>query len=174
MSSPAAIGRNAHAGSVLGTHASTPVAAQQIWHEHVHKELKFLTIREEYTSNPKTIACLPDKPTDPKRTWQLNGGVAGDAANSMPEQTRKAYAEVSQRLSELDRSPRSKYNWAQTSNMEYGWDLDWAAKHRAEVRQHTTASSDVAKFADAYVNNHGYHPFSNKQFKYHAKPTNQK
>lgn len=50
-------------------------------------------------------------------------------------------------------------------------DLEFARRHAAESRDYVSphTNSDVAAFADKYVANHGYNPFSTKQFKYLAR-----
>jgi len=169
-------GRNAYAGVVQGAEQGTPVAAQRIWQEHVLKELRFQVVREDFKPNPSSVSLLPDKPSDRRREVALRQDAAAEQQRAellrnLAQQDPQAHAQVIGQLERSSALPRAKYPTPQTSSHEIGWDLDLAAVHRAEAAEHSFphTNGDVTAYADAYVNSHGYHPFSTHQFKYLAK-----
>lgn len=124
-------GRNAYAGVVMGSQSGTPVAAQRIWQEHVTKELKFQTIRADYTRNPATVDVLPEKPTDLRRELALRRDAAADEERKQMMETLKqkdprAHADVVGRLQRAEQDPRDRYAYPQTTSQELGWDLAFA------------------------------------------------
>lgn len=156
--------------------AGTPVAAQRIWQEHVEKELKFQVVRTAYTRNPATVLLLPEKPCDKRRELALKKGPQAEAERdalmaTLKEKDPRAHADVVGRLERADTSPRKKYPYPLTTAQEIGWDMEFAKRHAAESNQHALphTNADVTLFADRYVENYGFSPFSSKQFKYLAK-----
>merc|ERR1740115_446112 len=61
--------------------------------------------------------------------------------------------------------PRAKYNFAVTSNMEYGWDQPdpryHGKKERGKQWNHNNNSCDETKYATAYITDQGHNPFQN-------------
>jgi hypothetical protein len=159
----------------------TPVAAQRIWQEHVQKELKYQVVRAAYTRNPATVLLLPEKPCDLRRELVLRRDPRAEEDRKQLMETLRAkdpraHADVVGRLERAETSPRGKYSYPVTTAHEIGWDLEFARRHAAEANEHTSphTNADVTAFADKYVSNHGYNPFSRAQFKYLAKPTHAK
>jgi len=171
------VGRSAYAGVVAGTHSS-PVASQQIWSEHVEKELKYQTIRHEYTRNPQTVPMVTEKPTALSRTLALRTDRQAEEERTAQMRTLKtkdphAYEYVVGAIERRETDPQKKYPFPQTTSQEIGWDQDYVMRHRAESSQFTVphTNNDVTAFADRYVLTHAFNPFSNKQFKHNSKTT---
>lgn len=165
--------RNAYAGIIVGSQSATPVAAQQIWSEHVEKELRFQTVRSEYTRNPATVLLLPEKPSDPRRALALRRDAQAETdraqlLDSLRLQDPQAHADVVGRLQRAEQPPREKYSAPLTTSQEIGWDQDFAARHAFESSQFVRpiSNGDVTDFANSYVYQHGFNPFSSKQFKH--------
>lgn len=179
---PSDVGRNAYAGSVIGSGlSSTPVASQRIWQEHVQKELKYQLVRSEYTRNPATVLLLPEKPNDLRRELALRKDSRAESdrlqlLQDLKEKDPRAYEDVVGRLERADSEPRAKFKHPLTTSHAYGWDLEFAKRHQEESIPYTVphTNADVTAFADKYLSNHGFNPFSTRQFKFHARPGSMK
>jgi len=183
---------------------SQSVIGQKMWQETIAKENRHQVFKQSYTTHPKNIHAISEKPTQ-ARWWNLKekeGDVTDRAASELSwvrslkdqnqlhqttdKQPNNHHQDKQQKLKQKlksqitdeddlvnrvlsgDKAPTLKYEYPITRNMEYGWFNNQLANTgiKAPSRYGPTNKSDITKYADAYVANHGFHPFSTKQYKY--------
>ena len=127
------------------------VQRNQIWREHIGKEYRTQTLCETFHVNPNTLTPLPLKPGEmdpskPGKYTQSRGGEGGE----LPEGLKRSQM-----------APREKSDFPMTEAQELGWDASEAKLNKRWY--YTRESSEVTKYASAYVAMAGISPYADKR-----------
>lgn len=147
----------------------TPVANNSIWREQVKKELGNSSLRRNYTINPKTLNVITEPPTRQKNHEQYRrkerygrpDSHGGDIKSSTDYENL-----LQQTMNSSHQTPPEKYLWSQTSNQEYGWNLDPLScydddpNYEEDLIDFKKSSCDITRYASHYTACQGNNPFS--------------
>ncbi|CEP02317.1 FAM183A and FAM183B related [Plasmodiophora brassicae] len=143
---------------------------QEVWTEHIRKEIATLKVNTHFSANPRTIVVITDKPNHctPKPVKDI---VA--AANQMMAEERQYEAEAAQRVANLkddpeyrlrkmfheaDMLPTEKLDMPITTSHEIGWDATRYESSPRWSRPRNTTS--LTQYVQSYIFSKGVSPFA--------------
>ncbi|KAF0719329.1 Aste57867_1113 [Aphanomyces stellatus] len=133
------------------------VAKNQIWREHLKKELLMEGPSTPFQFNPKTLSSVSPKPTMMKpsdfnsNNEDLPGSISSDVEQKVKQNVKKP-----QEISDIPMTEAQKIGWAH----EEAWKHGRTAVSKRWYRGR--GSTDVTEFADNYCTMAGCSPFADK------------
>ncbi|KAH9125255.1 hypothetical protein AeMF1_004096 [Aphanomyces euteiches] len=134
------------------------VSKNQIWREHLKKELLMEGPSTPFQFNPKTLSSVTPKPTSMKPS-DFSKAEPLDSANSIANEVEakvKQNVKKPQEISEMPMTEAQKIGWAH----EHAWKHGRGAVNKRWYRGR--GSTDVTDFAENYVTMAGCSPFADK------------
>ncbi|KDO27519.1 hypothetical protein SPRG_06786 [Saprolegnia parasitica CBS 223.65] len=132
------------------------VSRNQIWREHLKKELLTEGPSTAFQFNPKTLSSVAPKPT----SMQPSDFTATHATNAAPPN------EIETKVRQGIKNPQERSDVPSTEAQKIGWAHDQAWKNgRAETNKRWyrgRGSTDVTVFAENYCAMAGCSPFADK------------
>ncbi|CAD8077476.1 unnamed protein product [Paramecium primaurelia] len=145
----------------------SPVAEMKIWQEAVRKENQHLKVYEHFTINPHKLYIIQEKPNNSimlQKHLEKTGAVQKPAfdVNQITDDSPPLEKDIIDKLNTMNRTPRQKYQFPQTSNQELGWH---------SVNSHSLSPSKFTyprklcketNYANDYFTMNKISPYSNK------------
>ncbi|KAM3146478.1 hypothetical protein pb186bvf_001447 [Paramecium bursaria] len=109
-----------------GKQDKSAVAEMNIWCECVRKENQHLKVYENFTINPNKLYIIQEKPNNSimlQKYLQKTGKISKPSfdVNQITDDSPPLEKEIVEKIQTMNRTPRQRYQYPQTSNQELGW-----------------------------------------------------
>ncbi|CAD8078957.1 unnamed protein product [Paramecium sonneborni] len=145
----------------------SPVAEMKIWQEAVRKENQHLKVYEHFTINPQKLYIIQEKPNNSimlQKHLEKTGAITKPAfdVNQITDDSPPLEKEIIDKLNTMNRTPRQKYQFPQTSNQELGWHSNNSHSLSPSKFTYPRKLCKETNYANDYFTMNKISPYSNK------------
>ncbi|CAD8160705.1 unnamed protein product [Paramecium pentaurelia] len=145
----------------------SPVAEMKIWQEAVRKENQHLKVYEHFTINPHKLYIIQEKPNNSimlQKHLEKTGAIKKPAfdVNQITDDSPPLEKEIIDKLNTMNRTPRQKYQFPQTSNQELGWHSKNSHSLSPSKFTYPRKLCKETNYANDYFTMNKISPYSNK------------